>query len=491
VEPSDKPELTNFDNWCDTFLDAAAETQLEPEATPTPTPAIRRVPPVRPAASPPAGPLPQAIPVHPILEVVSSPAPRLVQDSPPHAGKRLFLVGVGLALVLTVAGVGGGWFFLINSNGKPKGGASAEDGRPTLHVSPAGEGTFRTIGEAIRQAKAGSRIRVGPGTYHESLLLDREVEIIGDGLPGQVAVESSQAECVLMMTARAAVRKLVLRGRAGQEHKLYHTVKITEGKLTLEDCDITCDSLACVAIHGSGTDPVLRRCQIYGGAQSGVLIQGNGRGLLEDCDIYGNAEHNVKVTDGAQPVLRGCKIHDGNQAGVAFQSFSRGRIENCSIYDNAHSNVIIQDESAAVLRHCTLQGGKQSGVYLLRKSQGTLDDCDVSGSLLPGVVAQDGSSPLLHKCRIHDCKDAGVYLLKGATGTVEDCDILANKYGVALSDAANPVIQQCRIQRNLVYGIYAFTRGTATVRNCDLTGNLSMAAHIDAAATVSRVNNRE
>jgi F-box protein 11 len=40
---------------------------------------------------------------------------------------------------------------------------------------------FTTVGAAIRAANPGDRIFVRPGRYEESLLIDKPLEIIGDG----------------------------------------------------------------------------------------------------------------------------------------------------------------------------------------------------------------------------------------------------------------------------------------------------------------------
>jgi parallel beta-helix repeat protein len=502
VDPSDQPDLTTFDNWCETLLDAAGETQVQPEPGDGAAETVsseRVAEPVAVAAgggdaqsAAAAGTTPRypmAIPVNPVLEVVCAPMTVLRVDKPARSGRRVRFTRAALILLLAAGGGAAAWWFVLRPGAWAPWKAS---GRTMLRVSPAGgEGSYPTIGAAVSQAAPGSCIRVAPGTYRESLVLDKEVEVIGDGPPGAVAVESTHGECVFMRTERAAVRNLVLHGRAGKQGGEHAAVRISQGTLTLEDCDISSEGLAGVAVEGAGTAPVLRRCQVHDGRQAGVLFRGKARGLLADCDIYGNAGPNVEIRDGARPVLRGCRVHDGGQTGVSFLDAAGGTIEDCSIYDNARSNVIIQGDSDPVLRSCRVQGGKDSGVFIHHGGRGTIEHCDLAASTLPAVFVQDGGRPLLRKCRIHDARDAGVFLHKGAGGTVEDCDITANKYGVALAEAANPLIRGCRIRRNESYGVYAFTTGTATVRDCDLTANEGGAAFVGGGAVVNRINNRE
>ena len=53
-----------------------------------------------------------------------------------------------------------------------------------------GGDTYATIGEAIRNASPGAKISVKPGTYRESLTIDKPMEIFSDGPVDQTIVES-------------------------------------------------------------------------------------------------------------------------------------------------------------------------------------------------------------------------------------------------------------------------------------------------------------
>lgn len=57
-------------------------------------------------------------------------------------------------------------------------------------VSPGSGGRFRTIGQALRKVRPGGRIRVRPGTYQESLVIDKPVDIVGEGPRQNIVIES-------------------------------------------------------------------------------------------------------------------------------------------------------------------------------------------------------------------------------------------------------------------------------------------------------------
>jgi len=81
----------------------------------------------------------------------------------------------------------------------------------TIVVSPTGD--CQNLNTAIKKAKAGDRILVKPGVYQEDLIIDKPLEIIGDGEVADIVVESKNADCISMKTDHALVRGLSLRNR--------------------------------------------------------------------------------------------------------------------------------------------------------------------------------------------------------------------------------------------------------------------------------------
>ena len=149
---------------------------------------------------------------------------------------------------------------------------------------------------------------VYPGLYAEALVIDKPVEIVGVGPVEDIVVEAADAPCLTMATDTAAVRGLTLRGRAGRSNNECVAVDIPHGRLALEDCRITSDSLACVAIHGATAAPAIRRCTIHDGAQAGVTVYNKGQGTIEDCDIAGHTLPGVEIWQQANPIIRRCTI---------------------------------------------------------------------------------------------------------------------------------------------------------------------------------------
>src|SRR5262249_43745871 len=140
----------------------------------------------------------------------------------------------------------------------------------SVTVSRLGRGQFTSVAAAVRASAPGTRIVVQPGLYNEGLVLDRPVEIVGEG-DGEVIVQNAEGNCLLMHTDYAVVRNVTFRCLAGASGEKSHAVEVASGQLVLEQCRVTSDGLACVAVLGPLADPVLRRCTIHDGADVGLL----------------------------------------------------------------------------------------------------------------------------------------------------------------------------------------------------------------------------
>lgn len=293
---------------------------------------------------------------------------------------------------------------------------------PPTHVVDAYQrAEFATVSEAIEAAKPGDRILVRPGLYQESLVIDKPLEIIGDGPTEDIEIRARDANVLTFEASIGRVANLTLR-QAGLPDKTLG-VSLRQGRLDLEGCDISSKSGACVYIW-SGADPRLRRNTIHDGGD-GVYVQDNGLGTLEDNEISGNRYAGVTIGAGGNPVLR------------------RNRI---------HSN-------------------KEDGVFVQEGGLGTIEDNEITGQTLAGVDIS-GGNPVVRRNQIHDNKGNGVSVYEGGLGTFEDNEIIDNdNVGLEISEGSSPTVRNNRINRNGYEAVWIHDGGKGVVEDNDLTAN--------------------
>jgi len=358
---------------------------------------------------------------------------------------------------------------------------------PMLVVDALYRGDHATLTAALAAAQAGTRILVRPGLYKEGVVIDKPVEIVGDGEQADVVIEASGENAILFQASMGRVANLTLRQTGGGD---WFCVNIAQGRLDLEGCDITSRSLACVAIHDDA-DPRLRRNRIYDGTQSGVFVYDNGRGTLEDNEIFANANAGVAIKGGANPTLRRNRIHDGKVSGVLVYENGQGTLEDNEIFANTNAGVAIKGGGNPTLRRNHIHDGRASGVFICADGQGTLEDNEIFANGNAGVSMKTGGNPTLCRNRIHDGRSSGVFVYEGGQGTLEDNEIFANALaGVQITADGIPTLRRNRIYDGKGGGVVVNKNGQGTLEDNEILANANAGVFIESGGNPTLRRNR-
>ena len=293
---------------------------------------------------------------------------------------------------------------------------------PTLTVDPWGHGDHTTISTAIRAARPGTRIIVRSGLYEEGLVVDKPLEILGQGPVQDVIVRARKCVALLFKANIGRVSNLTLQQGGGGQ---FFAVDIAQGRLELEDCDITSRSRSAVAVHG-GADPRVRRNRIHDAHASGIFVYEQGLGTFEDNDVFANALSGFEVKGGANPTVRRNRVHDG----------------------------------------------RQNGFFVHEQGLGTFEDNDVFANALSGFEVKGGANPSVRRNRVHDGRRSGLFVHDGGLGSYEDNDIVDNAgVGISVGEGGDPTVRRNRVNRNGLAGVTVYGGGRGTFQDNDLTAN--------------------
>jgi Right handed beta helix region len=371
---------------------------------------------------------------------------------------------------------------------------AASSSRPSFVVALDGSGDFLSLTDAVRRAPAGALLLVRPGIYHEGLLLDKPLEIVGDGAREEIIVRATKSGCLSMQTDAATIRNLTLRGQAragGAHNEGFFAVDILHGQPLFDGCDISSDSLACVAIHNPTAAPVIRGCLIHHGVDSGIYAFDGARGVIEACDLAGNSNIGIAITNGASTSVRDCHIHHGADAGIVVWNRAASIIEGCDIYANRRANVAVSDAGVATLRRCRIYDGDNTGVFTHRDGRALVEACNIYRHVEAEVAVTSGGEVRLSNCQIHEGQSHGVFVHDAGSALLETCDVFGNRSsGVHVDANGVAVARACRINDNGHVGVSCEAGGAVEVENCDLTENRVAAWETDHGSQVVSRNNR-
>ncbi len=371
---------------------------------------------------------------------------------------------------------------------------SPSTARTSFVIALDGSGDFLTITDAIRRAPENARLLVRPGIYYEGFVIDKSLEIIGDGVLEEIIVSATASSCVVMQTDEATVRNLTLRGQAkrgGANGDGFFAIDIPRGCLLLDACDISSDSLSCVAIHNKSAEPVVRGCRIHHAFDSGVYAFDGAGGRIEACDIFENTNVGIAITGGATTNVSGCHVHDGGNAGIVVWDNASNMIEDCEIYANASAGIGISEAGATTVRRCRIHEGRNIGIYVHQGGRGAIEECDIYAHTEAEVAVTSEAEIHLRACRIHQGQSSGVVVRDAGKAFLEACDVFQNGgSGVHVDAGGIAVARKCRINENHHVGVGCDSGGAVSVENCDLTENRIAAWETNHGATVESRNNR-
>lgn len=233
---------------------------------------------------------------------------------------------------------------------KPKPAPAAKIKPSTVVVDRQDRGDYATITAAIKAVKSGTRILVRPGRYNESIVIDKPLEIIGDGDRNEIVIQIYRKELILFQAERGRLANLTLRRTSGiefgSENFERYAINISEGRLELEECDISNQGDYCVAIHNSA-DPRLCCNLIHDGIISGIVIYDNGQGILEDNEIFANNGVGISIRGGGNPILRCNRISHNGEGAIWIRKDGGGIFEDNDLRGNAKDAWVLDPDCEA------------------------------------------------------------------------------------------------------------------------------------------------
>ncbi|MDD1660214.1 MAG: right-handed parallel beta-helix repeat-containing protein [Methanomicrobiales archaeon] len=355
---------------------------------------------------------------------------------------------------------------------------------PSLVVAPGGEGHFRTLADAVREARPGTRIFLRPGQYREEVTIDRTLEVIGEGPATSVVLDTAGPGGISVRGGALYLHGVTLRGGAPAPGSA--ALQVQKGLAIVED-SVVAGGETSVLVQGSGASALLRRSTLGWGAARGVAYLDRARGTMDECHIP-SAARGIVIAGGADPVIRSSRL-EGCQTGIAVSARGKGTVEGCTITGTRHAGISVSDLSDPQITRCRIQEGN-FGIEVIDRGRGQVTATEIV-QMAAGVFISSAGNPVLSGCTIRDGR-FGVGVSDRGKGVLEECRITGHQYsGVSVKEKGNPVLRRCTITGNRDVGVWAYRNGGATVQHCDLSGNGKGAFSIEAGSRVKKEGNRE
>eukprot|EP00754_Rhynchopus_humris_P010956 Rhum_TRINITY_DN14186_c3_g2::Rhum_TRINITY_DN14186_c3_g2_i1::g.72931::m.72931 len=217
----------------------------------------------------------------------------------------------------------------------------------SLVVSKEVDAPYSSISEAIAKAQPGERIVVFPGTYFESIVITKKVEVCGDGPRGRIVIVTTDGTPTATFDedggklSNLSLREMSKFGVCTLDVKCH-----AGGRAVLEQCDLTTRQEAnTVNVSGHATLE-LCRCRIHGAKGSAVQLRDDAVAVMKENEFVNVGFSAVQARHRARYTLDGNVVSDAAYGGVDANDDSRGVISNNSFSNCARGGIILHGRAS-------------------------------------------------------------------------------------------------------------------------------------------------
>ena len=244
--------------------------------------------------------------------------------------------------------------------------------------------TGSSIQAAIDQAPAGGTIELGPGTWHETLKIDKPIVIRGEGMYQTIIAADQPGHPVLWI---APANK-------------YQTASVTISNLTITgaigDCADAEQSLCAdgILVQGSVTVTV-NACAITGNHLDGLYIVDNARAIVNN-SVFTDNYSGMWLSSSASADITYATL-SANTYGIVIAEHASARITDSTISENIQDGMIIADAAKAVLIDNSITSNKRTGISVdvppCYNTSRTFSGLIIgAGNTIPGSSADQGNA---------------------------------------------------------------------------------------------------
>ncbi|MFD4032247.1 right-handed parallel beta-helix repeat-containing protein [Streptomyces sp. NPDC058637] len=383
--------------------------------------------------------------------------------------------------------------------------------RQLLRVGSGQPDSFRTIGDALDQARTGAVIRVQPGRYPENLTVRTRVTIVADGDPGSVDICPRRGSAVILVADAVMLTDLTLRG--GSED--LPVVDAPRGQIAMDGCTVigsgwtavlardtgsvamrdcrvsnpkgagivdsapTGSVIAGCLIENLGTSGVVigaearttvRDCRIRDARANGVLTSDEAQGLVEDCDISGTQKPSIALEGSSSTRIVRTSVHD-TTVGVYITSSARPVLEHVTVSDTSGPGIMLAASADPEFLNCRTSRTEGNGLTVTERSRGTFQDCQFDTSTTAAIRVTTSSAPSLLGCAVRDCADVGGAVLLEEESSAEFDDLLVTDSagtGIRIRTGADPLLRRARITSPGGHGVEVTEDGRGRLEHCEI-----------------------
>jgi hypothetical protein len=317
-------------------------------------------------------------------------------------------------------------------------GQSDSSVKPPIRVSRNGDGAHTSIAAAVQAADAGDAIIIERGIYSESLRINKNVSLTGEGARDGVTIVGDNGPALTIgEQCRLTLANLTIDAKGSD----INTIEVVDGALEIRGCRVNTSSFDCVKVHPSAEL------------------------LAVDCDF--------RSTENPAVVAKQAKSLKVDRCRFEFQ------LPNIGIARDQPIVGIELTECGGSIRGCTFAGIDRLGKGIScrgAKEKLTIAGCKFS-DLLHGVEVFNCQSADLVELNMVSACQFGVYT-EGSRGHMHDLEVKNCDYGLCLVGDSDYSLVNVTLENNSVVAL-RLEDSVADMEQCSVNDNEAVGILVD------------
>jgi Right handed beta helix region len=411
-----------------------------------------------------------------------------------------------------------------------------------VDASGGADSDSRNLSQVVGSATNGDTITIRPGRYEASLVITKDLALIGEGTsPANVLIFFSQDQLnvVHIEAGHVTLTNLQIEQDFNGSFAAIYCAK--QAHVELANCSVTSKSTYSVSVSddvqldardsaftsseiGAGVSyygraqGAMTRCNILGN-KFGLQVENQSRVNVDTCTFQYNGDQNgygvVATVDGSGATLDIARSNFlQNSAGIYAQESGRLTMTGCTLENNGVSLetdhvtsglICVQTAAQATLSNLVCKFNKQ-GISVLAAGKAQLNNVNLSGT---GIVTSnqqylifcntiyvngDGTMATLSKSSISDAVCNGVVVINGAKAVVESSSISNSRfYGLVFGwDDGTPgygTVTDSNLLGNHLSGFYIESKSSVEISGGEISNNLNNGVEVKGIGTFANLNN--
>ncbi len=340
----------------------------------------------------------------------------------------------------------------------------------TLYVGGDGPNNYTYIQDAIDNASDGDTIFVYSGIYHENIIVDKSIIILGENAEETIIVGNGYENVVNITTDNAIIKNFGIRNSGS----LYAGIGIVGCYNKVINCNISSNAIGVLAL--SSNNEILN-CKFFDNAQA-IDMRYSNENIVLNCSILKNG-NGVRLYESSLNKIEGCCIAYNTWEGIGIQNSNKSYILNNTFIENGITisgekvEYFIHEISGNVINNkpllyyknsanIKLNGIEAGEIIIVNCKNFVIENISINGSNV-GIEVAYSSNIAIKNCSLSNCKNAILFYFSSKNIITEN-EIEKSYYdGISFYFSSNNYIVKNNVSKCNESGIFLYSSSNNTI----------------------------